>query len=152
MQQQCIYLILIQNLGDRVTAVLAEYKQGVDKYNMQITDNIDGGGGKELLADVAKPYLQQQLARIQMSDKLAERLNMSGWAKATQTLWNGFVNAFKDSLREIGLKIPGKDDASKFTLLDGMLRLTDEAFTKRSKLASTDFAKMYRAMGDIAKV
>jgi len=129
----------------KVDKLTQEYKQGLPGINDIMPGNVRKGGGPEMLAELAIPKVQSQLAQIQMSDKLASDLNMSAWAKGTRTLWNGIVNAFKDALREFGMNIPGKDDISKHTLLDGLLRLNDEAFLTRSKNARTDFADMIRA-------
>jgi hypothetical protein len=130
----------------RVDKLLKEYKQGIPGLgNVILSHNIKAGGGAELLAELARPNIQGDLANIQMSHDLAKELNMEGWAKGTQTLWGGFVKSFMDALHTINIHLLGADDTSKFTLLDGLLRLNDEAFVTRSSRARTDFANMVRA-------
>ena len=132
-----------------VDKVYMEYKRGVGSlksgYDTPST-NVTLGKGEELLAELASPRVMAQLAQIQMSKGLADHLKMGKWAEATQTLWNGFVNSFKNALQEMGFQIPGRDDQSKFTLLEGLLKLNDDAFINRSAVARTDFAKMIKAV------
>ena len=125
----------------------AEYLKGLPKDEIPTVD-IRTGGAEEFIAELANPVVQRQMTRVLMSKRLAEDLDMGEWAKSTQTLWNGAVKAFKDGLEKLGFKLPGKDDASRYTILDGMLRMSDDAFMHRSRLARSDFANMTRAVNE----
>ena len=138
-----------KNFRSAIDRIYGEYIDKLPKGEIP-TAAIRSGGAAEFLAELANPTVHDQMARIQMSKALAEDLDMGAWAKATHTLWNGVVKAYKDGLEKLGFRIPGKDDPSKFTLLEGMLRMNDEAFMLRNQHARTDFANMTRAMNEHA--
>jgi len=136
-----------KNFRTTMDRMFKEYMDKLPKDEIPTID-IRKGGVEEFIAEFANPVVQRQMARVLMSKSLAEDLDMGAWAKGTQTLWAGAVKAFKDGLEKLGFKIPGKDDASRYTILDGMLRMSDDAFMHRSRLARTDFANMTRVMNE----
>jgi hypothetical protein len=122
-----------------------EFRDGLTTINeIPKTANLRTGDPQELLADIVRPSVAAQASKVMMSDKLAKDLNMTEWKGATHSIWAGLVKAFTDSVERLsGIKLPFGE--AKYSIMEGVLRLQDQEFIQRSKLAKDDFGKLLRA-------